>query len=160
MHSMTMSLQLGDKAPDFTLPDQDGTLVKLSSFKGQRVIIYFYPKDDTPGCTKEACNFRDCWDVFKDNEIKVLGISKDSAQKHLKFINKYELPFTLLTDYEPCPVATAYESYGLKKFMGKEYMGMKRQTFVIDPEGKFELIYLKVKAATMADQILEDLDLS
>ena len=156
---MTMSLQLGDKAPDFTLPDQDGTLVKLSSFKGQRVIIYFYPKDDTPGCTKEACNFRDCWDVFKDNEIKVLGISKDSAQKHLKFINKYDLPFTLLTDCEPCPVATAYESYGLKKFMGKEYMGMKRQTYVVDKKGNLELIYLKVKAAIMADQILQDLNL-
>ncbi len=155
-----MSLQIGEKAPDFTLPDQDGNLVKLSSFKGQRVILYFYPKDDTPGCTKEACNFRDRWKILKDHKVKLFGISKDPANKHLKFINKYQLPFNLLTDLEPCPVATLYESYGLKKFMGKEYMGMKRQTFVIDPEGKFELIYLKVKAATMADQILEDLDLS
>ena len=156
---MLMALQVGDKAPDFTLPDQDGTLVKLSSFKGQRVIIYFYPKDDTPGCTKEACNFRDNWRLFHDNRIKVLGISKDPAKKHLKFIDKYSLPFTLLTDSEPCPVATSYESYGLKKFMGKEYMGMKRQTYVIDAQGDFELIYFKVKAASMADQIISDLAL-
>ena len=155
-----MSLQIGDKAPDFTLPDQNGNLLTLSSFKGQRVVIYFYPKDDTPGCTKEACNFRDCWNVFTDNEIKVLGISKDSAKKHVKFIEKYDLPFTLLTDIEPCPVATSYESYGLKKFMGKEYMGMKRQTYVIDQTGNLELIYLKVKAAIMADQILEDLKIT
>ena len=155
-----MPLQIGEQAPDFTLPDQDGNLVNLSSYKGQRVIIYFYPKDDTPGCTKEACNFRDRWKILQDHKIIIFGISKDTANKHLKFINKYQLPFTLLTDLEPCPVATLYESYGLKKFMGKEYMGMKRQTFVIDPEGKFELIYLKVKAATMADQIVEDLALS
>ncbi len=154
-----MSLQIGDLAPDFTLPDQDGVLVKLSSFRGKRVVIYFYPKDDTPGCTKEACNFRDRWQFFENHEIKVLGISKDPANTHLKFRQKYQLPFTLLTDFEPCPVATSYESYGLKKFMGREYMGMKRQTFVIDVNGKLELIYFKVKAANMADQILEDLAL-
>ncbi len=152
-----MSFQIGDKAPDFSLPDQNGQLVKLSSFQGQRVVIYFYPKDDTPGCTKEACNFRDTWETFQDHQIKVLGISKDKANTNLKFINKYQLPFTLLTDLEPCPIATLYDSYGLKKFMGKEYMGMKRQTYVIDKEGKFELIYLKVKAASMAEQILKDL---
>ena len=154
-----MSFQIGDQAPDFTLPDQDGQLIQLSSFQGQRVVIYFYPKDDTPGCTKEACNFRDCWTTFKKNQIKVLGISKDPANMHLKFKKKYELPFTLLTDLEPCPVATSYDSYGLKKFMGREYMGMKRQTFVINAEGKFEMIYLKVKAASMADQIIDDLSL-
>ena len=154
-----MSLQIGEKAPDFTLPDQNENLVTLSSFKGQRVVIYFYPKDDTPGCTKEACNFRDCWKNFEDHKIKVLGISKDNGTKHSKFINKYHLPFTLLTDLEPCPVATSYDSYGLKKFMGKEYMGMKRQTFVIDSQGHFELIYLKVKAASMAEQIVQDLAL-
>ena len=123
-------------------------------------MIYFYPKDQTPGCTKEACNFRDCWEVFESHQIKVLGISKDGAASHLKFINKYELPFVLLTDAEPCPVATAYESYGLKKFMGREYMGMMRHTFVVDPEGKIEVIYLKVKAANMANQIIKDLDLA
>ena len=154
-----MSLQIGDPAPDFTLPNQDGDLVSLASFRGHRVIIYFYPKDDTPGCTKEACNFRDQWASFQDNGIKVIGISKDPAGSHLKFIAKYQLPFLLLTDSEPCPVASSFDSYGLKKFMGREYMGMMRHTFVIDPEGKIEFIYLKVKADKMANQILQDLGL-
>lgn len=154
-----MGLAIGDAAPDFTLPDQDGKPLTLSSLRGQRVVIYFYPKDDTPGCTKEACNFRDRWSDLESQGIRVLGISKDSAASHGKFIAKYTLPFTLLTDAEPCPVATAYHSYGLKKFMGKEYMGMLRQTFVVDAEGKLELVYEKVKAETMADQILSDLGL-
>jgi peroxiredoxin Q/BCP len=154
-----MGLAIGDAAPDFTLPDQDGKPLTLSSLRGQRVVIYFYPKDDTPGCTKEACNFRDRWSDLESQGIRVLGISKDNAASHGKFIAKYTLPFTLLTDAEPCPVATAYDSYGLKKFMGKEYMGMLRQTFVVDAEGKLELVYDKVKAETMADQILSDLGL-
>ena len=154
-----MALQIGDPAPDFTLPNQNGDPVKLSSLRGQRVIIYFYPKDDTPGCTKEACNFRDRWDRFADHGIQVLGISKDNATSHTKFISKHELPFTLLTDEEPCAVASLYESYGLKKFMGREYMGMMRHTFLIDEEGKLERIYLKVKAATMADTLISDLNL-
>ena len=154
-----MGLAIGDAAPDFTLPDQDGKPLTLSSLRGQRVVIYFYPKDDTPGCTKEACNFRDRWSDLENQGIRVLGISKDNAASHGKFIAKYTLPFTLLTDTEPCPVATAYHSYGLKKFMGKEYMGMLRQTFVVDAEGKLELAYEKVKAETMADQILSDLGL-
>jgi thioredoxin-dependent peroxiredoxin len=154
-----MALQIGDPAPDFTLPNQAGESISLSQFKGQRVVIYFYPKDDTPGCTKEACNFRDQWSVLKQHGITVLGISKDGATSHAKFIAKYDLPFTLLSDAEPCPVATAYESYGLKKFMGKEYMGMMRHTFVVNPEGKLEKIYTKVKAETMADDILSDLGL-
>ena len=155
-----MALQLGDPAPDFTLPDQSGTAVKLSHFKGQRVVIYFYPKDDTPGCTKEACNFRDQWGAFEKQVITVLGISKDGASSHAKFIAKYDLPFTLLSDVEPCAVAAAYGSYGLKKFMGKEYMGMMRHTFVVDAEGKIEKIYTKVKSETMADDILSDLGLA
>ena len=155
-----MALQIGDPAPDFTLPDQDGNPVSLSGLKGQRVVIYFYPKDDTPGCTKEACNFRDRWRAFEQHGIKVLGISKDGASSHAKFIAKYALPFTLLTDGEPCPVAANYESYGLKKFMGREYMGMMRHTFVVDAEGKLERIYTKVKAETMADEILKDLGLA
>ncbi len=155
-----MTLQIGDLAPDFTLPTQDGTPLQLASFKGQRVVIYFYPKDNTPGCTKEACNFRDRWSLFRNNGIQVLGISKDASSSHIKFIDKYDLPFLLLTDAEPCPVATAYESYGLKKFMGREYMGMMRHTFVIDQQGKIEAKYLKVKAASMADQILEDLGMN
>ena len=154
-----MALEIGSPAPDFTLPDQDGNAVSLAALRGQRVVIYFYPKDDTPGCTKEACNFRDQWAAFEQHGIKVLGISKDSAASHGKFIGKYSLPFTLLTDAEPCPVAAAYESYGLKKFMGKEYMGMMRHTFVVDPDGNLELIYTKVKAETMADTILADLKL-
>ena len=154
-----MALQIGDPAPDFTLPDQDGTAVKLSQFKGQRVVIYFYPKDDTTGCTKEACNFRDRWSDLEAQGIRVLGISKDGAASHTKFIEKYALPFTLLTDAEPCPVAEAYGSYGLKKFMGREYMGMMRHTFVVDPEGRLERLYLQVKSETMADQILADLGL-
>ena len=154
-----MGLAIGDAAPDFTLPDQDGKPLTLSSLQGQRVVIYFYPKDDTPGCTKEACNFRDRWSDLESQGIRVLGISKDNAASHGKFIAKYTLPFTLLTDAEPCPVATAYHSYGLKKFMGKESMGMLRQTFVVDAEGKLELVYEKVKAETMADQILSDLGL-
>jgi thioredoxin-dependent peroxiredoxin len=154
-----MALEIGSAAPDFSLPDQDGTTVSLSALRGQRVVIYFYPKDDTPGCTKEACNFRDQWAAFEQHGIQVLGISKDDGASHLKFVAKYNLPFTLLTDAEPCPVATAYESYGLKKFMGREYMGMMRHTFVVDGEGNLELIYTKVKAETMADTILADLNL-
>jgi len=155
-----MALQVGDPAPDFSLPDQTGSLVALSQFRGQRVVIYFYPKDDTSGCTKEACNFRDQWSVFQEHNIVVLGISKDGASSHSKFISKYDLPFTLLTDAEPCPVAESYGSYGLKTFMGKEYMGMMRHTFVVDGDGLIEKAYLKVKAETMADDILRDLGLN
>jgi thioredoxin-dependent peroxiredoxin len=147
-----MALQVGDPAPDFTLPDQKGEAVSLAALKGQRVVIYFYPK--------EACNFRDRWGAFETHGIRVLGISKDGAASHGKFVAKYDLPFTLLTDAEPCPVAESYASYGLKKFMGKEYMGMMRHTFVVDAEGKLERVYLKVKAEAMADQILEDLGLA
>lgn len=154
-----MALQIGDPAPEFSLPDQNGDTVSLSSLRGQRVVVYFYPKDDTSGCTKEACGFRDRWSAFEEHGIRVLGISKDGASSHTKFISKYELPFTLLSDTEPCPVAASYESYGLKKFMGKEYMGMMRHTFVIDPEGRLELIYRKVKTETMASDILSDLGL-
>jgi peroxiredoxin Q/BCP len=155
-----MTLQIGDLAPDFTLPDQSGVALPLSSLRGKRVVLYFYPKDATPGCTKEACNFRDRWADFAAHDIVVLGISKDNAASHQRFIAKQELPFTLLTDAEPCPVASAYGSYGLKKFMGREFMGMMRHTFVIDAEGRLELIYRKVKADVMADQILKDLSLA
>lgn len=155
-----MTLDVGSPAPGFTLPDQNGNPVSLSDFAGQRVVIYFYPKDDTPGCTKEACNFRDQWSALQQHGIQVLGISKDTAASHTKFINKYDLPFTLLSDAEPCPVASSYESYGLKKFMGKEYMGMSRTTFVVAADGRLEKIYWKVKAESMADQILSDLGLS
>ena len=155
-----MVLQIGDKAPQFTLKDSFDKEISLSDFKGKRVIIYFYPKDNTPGCTKEACNFKDNWDILQKNNIIVIGISKDDALSHNKFINKFDLPFILLTDPLPCKVASDYESYGLKKFMGKEYMGIIRNTFVVDTNGKFEKIYLKVKAAIMADHIITDLKLT
>ena len=155
-----MALGIGDRLPSFSLEDQNGDLRTPASVQGRWLVLFFYPKDDTPGCTKEACNFRDQWDSFKSHGIKVLGISKDNAKSHAKFIDKYTLPFTLLSDSEPCPVAESYESYGLKKFMGREYMGMMRHTFVINTEGKLEKIYKKVKAATMADDILKDLELA
>jgi len=128
--------------------------------KGKKIILYFYPKDNTPGCTKEACNFKENWDLLQKNNIVVLGISKDNASSHQTFIEKFNLPFILLTDPEPFKVSTDYDSYGLKKFMGKEYMGMMRNTFLIDAEGKIEKIYLKIKAAIMADHIIADLGLS
>ena len=155
-----MNLKIGDLAPDFTLPNDEGVPITLSSLKDHRVVIYFYPKDDTPGCTKEACSFRDHWAVFDKHKIKVIGISKDASASHSKFIAKYQLPFILLTDAEPCPVASSFGSYGLKKFMGREYMGMMRHTFVIDESGNILLIYRKVKAAIMAEQILSDLKLA
>ena len=154
-----MTPQVGEMAPAFTLPDASGQSVSLADFAGQRVVVYFYPKDDTPGCTKEACSFRDTWSAFENHHIKVLGISKDPASSHTRFIDKYQLPFTLLTDAEPCPVAQAYGSYGPKKFMGREYVGMSRHTFVVDPEGRVEKVYTKVKADAMASQILSDLGL-
>ena len=155
-----MALIVGDKAPEFTLKDSFDNEISLSDFKGKKVIIYFYPKDNTPGCTKEACNFKENWDIFQKNNIIVLGISKDNSASHQKFIEKFDLPFILLTDPVPCQVAAKYDSYGLKKFMGKEYMGMIRNTFLIDSKGNIEKIYSKVKAAIMADHIINDLKLS
>ena len=155
-----MALKIGDKAPEFTLKDSFDNEISLSDFKGKKVIIYFYPKDNTPGCTKEACNFKENWDVFQKNNVKILGISKDNSASHQKFIEKFHLPFILLTDPLPCQVAAKYDSYGLKKFMGKEYMGMIRNTFLINSQGNIEKIYSKVKAAIMADHVINDLKLS
>ena len=148
------------KAPSFKVLSTNNYEYSLRNSLGKYVVIYFYPKDDTPGCTKEACNFRDRWSSFKEHGIEVLGISKDNASSHTRFIAKQELPFTLLSDEAPCPVASSFESYGLKKFMGRESMGMMRHTFVIDAEGRLELIYRKVKSDSMADQILSDLGIS
>jgi thioredoxin-dependent peroxiredoxin len=151
-----MSLQPGDPAPDFSLLDADGNPVNLSDFRGKRVVLYFYPRDNTPGCIKEACGFKENYAALQEQDVVVLGVSTDDAKSHNKFITKYELPFPLLCDTD-AEVSTAYESYGLKKFMGKEFMGIKRQTFVIDPDGKLERIYQKVKPGEHASQVLQDL---
>jgi peroxiredoxin Q/BCP len=151
-----MALIPGDIAPDFSLPDSEGNMVSLSDFRGKRVVLYFYPRDNTPGCTKEACSFRDAYPDYQAQNIVVLGISMDDAKSHTKFLTKFNLPFPLLSD-DDGKVATAYESYGLKQFMGKEYMGISRNTFVIDPEGRLEKIYLKVKPANHASDVLADL---
>jgi len=155
----SMSLKVGDKAPEFTLKDSFNNDISLNDFKGKKIIIYFYPKDNTPGCTKEACNFREHWDLLTKNNFVVIGISKDNATSHSKFVEKFNLPFILLTDPLPCEMSTSYDSYGLKKFMGKEYMGMIRNTFVINEKGIIEKIYKKVKAAIMADHIIADLNI-
>ncbi len=152
-----MTLNIGDPAPDFSLPDAQGNLVNLADLRGRRVVLYFYPRDNTPGCTKEACAFRDAYSEFEGRDIVVLGVSTDDAKSHEKFATKFNLPFPLLVDADG-KVATAYESYGPKKFMGKEYIGITRNTFVIDSEGKIEKIYKKVKPEAHIQQLLEDLD--
>lgn len=151
-----MALVPGDIAPDFTLPDSQGNLISLSNFRGQRVVLYFYPRDNTPGCTKEACGFRDTYADYQSSNIVVLGISTDDAKSHAKFATKFQLPFPLLSD-EDGKVATAYDSYGLKKFMGKEYMGVTRNTFIIGADGRIEKIYLKAKPERHAEEILADM---
>lgn len=151
-----MPLQIGDLAPDFCLPDASGTMVKLADLRGQWVVLYFYPRDNTPGCTKEACSFRDAYTDYQTQAVVVIGISTDDAKSHTKFAQKFDLPFTLLSDQDG-QVATAYDSYGLKKFMGKEYMGISRNTFLIDPAGKIQQIYRKVKPDDHAAEVLSDL---
>lgn len=151
-----MTLKVGDVAPDFSLPDGQGNLIRLLDFRGNRVILYFYPRDNTPGCTTEACSFRDAYEEFQARNVVVLGVSADDAKSHQKFSTKYHLPFPLLVDIEG-QVATTYDCYGLKKFMGKEYIGITRSTFVIDPGGRIEKIYKKVKPAIHVAQVLADL---
>jgi len=148
-------IKLNTKAPDFNLPDQDGKLHKLSDYKGKWILLYFYPKDNTPGCTKEACGIRDEFKNFKNLNIVVLGISADSQQSHKKFIQKYKLPFTLLSD-ESKKVLKKYGVWGKKKFMGKEYEGILRTSFLINPDGKIVKIYEKVKPDIHAKEVLKD----
>jgi len=148
-------IKLNTKAPDFNLPDQDGKLHKLSDYKGKWVLLYFYPKDNTPGCTKEACGIRDEFKNFKNLNIVVLGISADSQQSHKKFIQKYKLPFTLLSD-ESKKVLKKYGVWGKKKFMGKEYEGILRTSFLINPDGKIVKIYEQVKPDIHAKEVLKD----
>ncbi len=147
-------LKEGDAAPDFTTKDQDGKEVKLSDFRGQKVVLYFYPKDDTPGCTKEACSFRDSNSVYKKKNIKVLGISPDNEKSHQKFIGKFDLPFTLLTDTDH-QIAESYGAWGEKSMYGKKYMGIFRYTFLIDEKGQIAKIFTKVNVSEHADEVLE-----
>lgn len=151
-----MALKVGDPAPEFSLPDAAGNTVNLADLRGQRVVLYFYPRDNTPGCTKEACAFRDAYPTYQDKSVVVLGVSTDDAKSHTKFATKFNLPFPLLID-QGGEVASTYESYGLKKFMGKEYMGISRSTFIIGPDGVLEKVYRKVKPETHADEVLADL---
>ncbi|HPF95510.1 MAG: thioredoxin-dependent thiol peroxidase [Candidatus Magasanikbacteria bacterium] len=149
-------LKIGSKAPAFNLPDKDGVMHKLADKKGEWVVLYFYPKDDTPGCTVEACSFRDNLPKFKKLGITVYGVSVDSQKKHQKFADKYDLPFTLLSDEEKKTV-NDYGVWSLKKFMGREYMGILRWTFLINPEGKIAKIYENVKPAEHVEEILKDM---
>jgi thioredoxin-dependent peroxiredoxin len=147
-------LQAGQKAPEFTARDQDGKEVSLRDYLGKRIVLYFYPKDDTSGCTREACAFRDNFPNFKEIDAVVLGVSVDGQKAHRKFADKYELPFTLLVDDEK-KIVEAYGVWGLKKFMGKEYMGTNRVTYLIDEEGTIEKVWPKVKPETHAAEVLE-----
>jgi len=148
-------LKEGDKAPDFKGKDQDGKLVSLDDFKGHKLVLYFYPKDSTPGCTSQACNLRDNYDYLLKNGYKVLGVSADSEKSHKKFIEKNNLPFPLISDTEK-EILKAYDVWGLKKFMGKEHMGTKRTTFVIDEQGTIEEIIEKVKTKDHTAQIIKE----
>lgn len=144
------------KAPDFSLPDQDGVLRSLADYAGTWLVLYFYPKDDTPGCTTEACEFRDARDIIAEHGAKVVGVSKDSVKSHKKFADKHSLNFTLLSDPDHT-VIEAYGAWGLKKFMGREFTGTKRMTFIISPTGEIVREYPNVTPKEHAAQILLDL---
>ncbi|MEA4866893.1 MAG: thioredoxin-dependent thiol peroxidase [Rikenellaceae bacterium] len=148
-------LKPGDKAPEFTGRDQDGNEITLSQFKGKKLVLYFYPKDDTPGCTAEACDLRDNYERFLSMGYQVVGVSKDSEKSHKKFIEKYNLPFPLISDTETS-ILQAYGAWGKKKFMGREYVGIIRKTFVIDQTGLITDIIEKVNTKAHSSQILPD----
>lgn len=151
-----MNVTIGKKAPDFSLQDQAGKTHSLKDYAGKWVLIYFYPKDDTPGCTKEACMLRDNFPSFKKMDIQVFGVSVDSVKSHAKFAEKYELPFTLLAD-ENKDMVNVYGVWAKKKFMGREYMGTLRQSVLIDPSGNVAKVYEEVKPADHAEEVLIDL---
>ncbi|HEV7858208.1 MAG TPA: thioredoxin-dependent thiol peroxidase [Pyrinomonadaceae bacterium] len=146
-------LKEGDAAPDFKTRDESGNPVSLSDFRGQKVVLYFYPKDDTPGCTKEACSFRDSHTTYKDAGIKVLGVSLDDEASHQAFAAKYNLPFTLLSDTDHS-VSEAYGVYGEQTWGDKKYMGLARKTFLIDEEGRIKKIFDKVNVEQHSDEVL------
>lgn len=147
------TLKAGDKAPNFSAKDQDGNVHELKDYKGKKLVVFFYPKASTPGCTAEACNLRDHWSTFQEKGYDILGVSADSPKRQQNFKNKYELPFPLLAD-EDKSVIEAFGVWGPKKFMGKEYDGIHRTTFIIDEEGKIEEVISKVKTKAHAEQIL------
>ncbi len=147
-------LNIGDKAPNFTLTDKDGANVSLSDFLGKKVVLYFYPKDNTPGCTRQACAFASAYDGFKSKDIVVIGISKDSVASHKKFAEKYSLPFIILSDPELIAIK-AYDVWQEKRMCGKVGMGVVRTTFIIDENGNIEHVMPKVKPDTNAAEILE-----
>lgn len=151
---MAKELKAGDKAPAFSLLDDSGNKVSLSSLKGKKIVLYFYPKDDTSGCTKEACSFRDNIKVFEKNNTVVIGVSKDSIASHQKFKKKYDLPFTLLSD-ESTDMLSKYGVWKEKSMYGKKYMGIERTTFVIDESGKIKAIFNKVKVDGHIDEVLK-----
>jgi peroxiredoxin Q/BCP len=150
---MADELDVGAKAPDFSLPDQDGSTVTLKGLKGKQVVLYFYPKDDTSGCTKEACDFRDSLAPIKKAGAVVLGVSKDGKASHQKFIAKYGLPFALLSD-EESEVCKAYGVYKEKSMYGRKYLGIERSTFVIDATGRIKALFRKVKVPGHVDEVL------
>jgi peroxiredoxin Q/BCP len=150
---LTLKWQEGDKAPDFTAISNTGGTVSLSDFKGRNVILYFYPKDDTPGCTKEACGFRDHFGAFENKGAVLLGVSTDGVKAHAKFVEKFKLPFTLLAD-EDRKIVLAYGVWGEKRFMGRKYMGTHRVTFLIGPDGRIKKIWPKVKPDEHAQEVL------
>lgn len=149
-----MELKAGDKAPVFSGKDQNGKNVSLEDFQGKKVILYFYPKDDTPGCTTQSCNLRDNYELLLKQGYEVIGISNDDEKSHQKFIKKYQLPFTLLADIDKT-IVNLYGVYGEKSFMGKKYMGIKRTTFVIDKKGFISEIITDVKTASHTEQIIK-----
>jgi peroxiredoxin Q/BCP len=156
-----MPLQAGIEAPDFSLPDEDGTVHKLSDYCGTPVLLYFYPKDNTSGCTTEACNFRDDYSSYEGSGVVILGISADDEKSHTKFKQKYDLPFHLLADTEK-QVVRLYDVWGKKKMYGREYDGIFRTTYLIDSEGKIARVFEKVKPAAHSAEVLkviEELDL-
>ena len=146
-------LKEGDIAPEFTSKDADGKPVGLSDFRGKRVVLYFYPKDDTPGCTKEACSFRDSFSAFEDAGIRVLGVSFDDGASHHAFASKYNLPFTLLSDTDHS-LSEAYGVYGEQTWGDRKYMGLARKTFLIDEEGRIKKVFDKVNVEQHADEVL------
>ncbi len=151
-----MPIPPNQPAPDFTLPDDTGKMVSLSDFRGKPVILYFYPKDDTPGCTTEACAFRDDYSAYENTGVVILGVSPDSVKSHAKFKQKYQLPFPLLAD-EGHKVCDLYGVWGPKKFMGKSYEGVLRTTFLIGPDGNIVKVFENVKPAGHSQEILEAL---